>query len=185
MRACPPAVPALPAPPAGPPAAGDRGDLRGSPAPPLGDPSAAPRLRSPCAGLPATPAPRAYPWWRLRGLPATGKRGVQDGGLFAKALLPVTWCAGPAQHLCSWRRSGGARAGQQGSTLGGGGTAEAEVRDPGAPAEGHLSVAGTWTPLFRHPWPSGAGQRHSAGDRGDLGRGRPSLSAHLSHGEGA
>lgn len=108
MRACPPAVPALPAPPAGPPAAGDRGDLRGSPAPPLGDPSAAPRLRSPCAGLPATPAPRAYPWWRLRGLPATGERGVQDAGLFAKALLPVTWCAGPAQHLCSWRRSGGA-----------------------------------------------------------------------------
>ena len=140
-------------------------------------PTAQPLRRAPRdpgpARLPMVAAPRAPCDWRAR---SPGRRTFSLRRCFLRLGV---------QALPSTCVAGGARAGQQGPTLGGGGIAEAEVRDPGAPAGGHLSVAGTWTPLFRAPWPSGAGQRHSAGDRGDLGRGRPSLSAHLSHGKGA
>ena len=71
--------------------------------------SAAPRLRpAPLRSPEPRPAPGAYPCWRLRGLPATGGRGVQVGGIRAKVLLPVTRFPGPAQHLCGWRCAGGA-----------------------------------------------------------------------------
>lgn len=68
QRLAPPATPALPVPRAGPRASGERRDPRGSPARPL---------RSARTAQPPRPAPRAYPWWRLRGLPATGERGVR------------------------------------------------------------------------------------------------------------
>lgn len=94
----PPAVPALPALCARPRAAGDRGDQRSSPAG-----SVTPGLRRPDRSAPALRGPRpgpvtqAYPWWRLQGLPATGERGVQAGGLFFEGVAPMTLFPGPAQ----------------------------------------------------------------------------------------
>lgn len=65
----PPAMPALPTLSAGPRAAGDSGDLRRPRQDPLSSLCSVPAPRK----LRPSPATRAYPCWRLRGLPATGE----------------------------------------------------------------------------------------------------------------
>lgn len=66
---------------AGPRAADNCGDQRRSPAGPRKPPWQRPDRAAHAPRRPRpSPVTLAYPWWRLRGLPATGERGVQAGG---------------------------------------------------------------------------------------------------------
>lgn len=135
------------------------------------DPSAAPGRRS----------PRARPRAPTHGGSSEGSLRLaseESGGrTFCEGVASCDLVSRPCPATCA---AGGVQAGRPGSTLGGGGTAAGRGQRPCAPGG---APCGAWSPLFRPP-ASGASRRAAGGTAGHLGRGLPSVSAHLSPQEG-